>query len=81
MTFELFTRYTSATYHARYGALKATCTCGHEWAAKALVTKILDNVVVTGRMADPTVVSLKKISESSDHTAPVSWRLTLREVN
>lgn len=81
MTFDLSTRYTPATYHAKVvnGRLKATCTCGHEFAAKALAVKVINQVFSSGEMAFPVISSLKQVDEPKDHTAPVSWRLILKE--
>lgn len=81
MIFEIITKYGTQTYSAQCKELKlkATCTCGQEYAAKAVATKVINYVVKFRDVKNPVIEEMVKIYEPSDHTAPVKWRLTLKE--
>lgn len=83
MTFEIVTKYGTQTYSAQCKELKikATCTCGQEWAARAVATKVINYVVKFRDAKNPVIESLVKVHEPSDHTEPVKWMLTLKEAS
>lgn len=81
VTFEIITRWSSQTYHARWKGenIKATATPGHQWAVTALVPKLMNHATSSGKMKHPVVDSLIKVDEPKDYTLPVTWQLTLKE--
>ena len=81
MTVEIVTKYGLNTYSAKCEELrlKATCTAGDEWAARAMATKVINHMVKFRGMKNPYIDELVMVRKSQDYTQPVTWRLTLKE--
>ena len=79
MNFLIKTRYTPSACHASCEGLKATCTAGEEWAAKAVITKIINRLTSAGEMKLPRVISLEQTSGCKEWNVPKEWLAVIAE--